>query len=426
MAMSHKLRLLFLTFAFPPLHCMASVRTANIAKQLSNIGWDVSVVTPHPSLWQSPDAPDRVAAELDHSGIRMIYTGYRWRCLSSLFVKRPCQGVGWFVGGIARRFAKQVGIDPRIGWYQEATRACSKLTPEQVDVIVVSGKPFGSFRVAQRLSQKLGRPYVLDYRDLWTGNPHSPPSQQERDACIEKRLLDGCSAVSVVSPSMARCLEQRFGVAGKVDVIPNGYAPSDFADVTPASFGHFAIVYTGTFYPPKRDIEPLMKALTRLAQIGLARPWRFHYYGAQGDYVQEAARRHGVERYVELHGMVPRHQCLEAVRGAGAAVVITSVDAHANLAERGIITGKIFEPIGLGTPVLVIAPPQSDLEAVVQTVGRGAVFPGLDVEGMAAFLARVMQGDIPESRKPETYAWPQLIGKMDAMLQRVIPHRSCY
>jgi glycosyltransferase involved in cell wall biosynthesis len=413
-------KLLFLTFAFPPLHCMASVRTVNIARQLSGIGWDVSVVTPHPSVWELADAPDRVAADLDHWGVRMIYTGYRWRCLSSIFVKRSNHGVAWFMGGIARRLAKQMGVDERIGWYQEATRACSRLTPRQVDVIMVSGKPFGSFRVAQRLSQKLGRPYVLDYRDLWTGNPHSYPSQRERHARVEKQLLDGCSAVSVVSPSMARYLEDRFGVAGKVNVIPNGYAPSDFADVAPASFGHFAIVYTGTFYPPKRDAEPLMRALSRLAEIGPARPWRFHYYGEQADHVREAARRQGVEQHVELHGVVPRRQCLAAVRGAGAAVVIASVEGTADLADRGIVTGKIFEPIGLQTPALVIAPPQSDLETVVQTAGRGAVFTGSDVEGMAAFFSRAMQGDVPESRNPETYAWPQSIGKMDDMLRRVI------
>jgi glycosyltransferase involved in cell wall biosynthesis len=393
---------------------------------LSGIGWDVSVVTPHPRFWLSADDADRVAAEMDGAGIRMIYTGYQWRCLSTIGVKRSFRGLKWFLGGICRRIAKRLRIDERIGWYSSAERACADITPEDVDVIMATGNPFGAFRVAQRLSARLGRPYVLDYRDLWTGNPkRAQPSESNCEDRVEGRLLDGCAAASVVSPSMARYLEERFGVHKKLHVIPNGYSPTDFADVKPTAFAHFAIVYAGGLYPPKRDIGPLMRVFKRLAEMRLGIPWRFHYYGSQSDYVREAARKHGAEKHVELHGAVPRCECLAALRGAGAAVVITSVADDAGLAERGIITGKIFEPIGLGTPVLVIAPPQSDVETVVQTVGRGGVFTGSDVEGMAAFLARAMQGDVPESRSPQAYGWPHLIGKMDAMLRRVIPSFSC-
>ncbi len=417
--MSRKPRVLFLAFYFPPLRCVASLRGANMANYLVRAGWEVSVVTPDPSLWQSPDDLDRVAAELDQSRVHRIYTGHRWRSLSSGFLKRSYgHGVKWFLEGILRRFGQMIGIDEMVGWYPEVERACAKLRPGDVDVIMASGSPFGAFRVARRLSLRLRCPYVLDYRDLWTGNPHARSEDRNRDERVEREVLRDCAAVSVVSPSMAGYLSDHFGVENKVHVIPNGYAPADFEGIEPTVFGHFAIVYTGVFLPPLSTADPLMRALRRLTELVPNKPLRFHYYGRSAAHVRESAKACGVEHLVEIHGVVPRRQCLAAVRGAGTAVVVISVNDDGDLADRGIITGKIFEPIGLKTPVLVIAPPGSDVERVVQTVGKGAVFSGSNVHGMAAFIVDLMHGKAPESHQPEAYAWPNLVLKLDAMLRQ--------
>ncbi len=417
--MTRKPRLLFLSFHSPPSHAVASVRTGNLAKHLSRIGWDVSVVTPHPSLWESPDDTDRAAAEMDLWDVHMIYTGHRWRCLSSGHLKRAYHhGLGWFLGGIVRRVGRAMGVDEMIGWYSEAERACAKIRPGEIDVVLATGGPFGTFRVAQRLGQRLGCPYVLDYRDLWTGNPHA--HSPERDQHLERRLLKGSAAVSVVSPSIASYLGDRFGVAEKVHIIPNGYDPDELYGIKATAFGHPAIVYAGRFLPPKSDAAPLMQVFRRLAEMEPVRQWRFHYYGPSNTHVREAAKAEGVEHIVEVHGMLPRRQCLGAVRGAVAATVVISVYDTSDLADRGIITGKLFEPIGLGTPVLVVAPPESDVEEVIETTGGGAVFRGRDVEGMAMFLVGLIRGKVPTSKRPEAYAWSSLVPRMDALLRSTI------
>ena len=67
---------------------------------------------------------------------------------------------------------------------------------------------------------------------------------------------------------------------------------------------------------------------------------------------------------------------------------------------------------------MVIAPPGSDVEEVIATVGNGAVFAGSQVDGMAEFLATLMQGVVPKSKRPEAYVWPCSIRQMDAMLRQ--------
>src|SRR6476660_703333 len=103
-----------------------------------------------------------------------------------------------------------------------------------------------------------------------------------------------------------------------------------------------------------------MTALNRIKQNNPHRPWYFHYYGEHGGYVREEALRYGLLDRVVIHGSVPRREALSAVRGAGVTVVITTVHESALPEEKGIVPGKIFETIGLGSPTLVIAPAGSN------------------------------------------------------------------
>jgi glycosyltransferase involved in cell wall biosynthesis len=419
--MNRKPRVLFLAFYFPPIHAVASVRAAKIAKHLSLAGWDVSAVTPHPSLLRLTDDADRVAAELQHWGVRLIYTGHRWRCLSSGYLKRPYGGIGWFGGAVCRWIARKMDIDETAGWFREAYRACADLDPGQVDVILATGGPWGTFAVAQKLSQRLRRPFVLDYRDPWTtSSAHDSRYQTPHWRLVESRLLAEASSAVVVSPTMGASLSEAFPILPKIEIVPNGYDPEELAGIAPYRFGHFAVVYAGKLYPPVSTATPLVAALKRFLAIMPQSDCRLHYYGGQGDHVLQQAVGHGVSQRVVVHGEVSRREALAATGGANVAAVVVSSDDHGSHGVKGILTGKIFEPVGLGVPVLLVAPPDADARGVVETAGRGRSFVASDTDGMAAYLADLAQGRVPESRQPEVYAWPNLIQKFDATLRQAI------
>jgi hypothetical protein len=52
MSVDRQPRLLFLAYYFPPVSTIACIRTWNMAAHLQELGWDITVVTPHP--WGSP------------------------------------------------------------------------------------------------------------------------------------------------------------------------------------------------------------------------------------------------------------------------------------------------------------------------------------------------------------------------------------
>lgn len=415
-------RLLFLSWNFPPLRSAGCVRTWNIVKYLKRRGWDITVVTPHPSVFRHLDIPEDIDAYLKHEGIGRILTDHQWRCLIPEHLNCWNENLGWLAGGVCRTLARRLGVDKDAGWIKAVERDCSVLTADDVDIILASGPPFGAFSLAKRFAERLGRPYVLDYRDPWTGNPHHgrlPPSAAVRR---EADALGGCAAVTIVSPSWGLALDQRFGVGAKLHILTNGYDSGEMADIKPYDFGHWAFVYAGIFYPPKRVITPFLAALKLLKEslTDSADKWYFHYYGVDEAHIRGQADRFGLVDRIVYHGRVPRQEVLSAVKGANLSVVITSVTEQETLEDKGIVTGKIFEAIGLGTPVLLIAPIGSDARSITEPAGLVKSFTGIEIQGMVSFLKDIISRNAPEPKNIDLCSWTTISKKLDVILRRCI------
>ncbi|WNM58132.1 glycosyltransferase [Candidatus Nitrospira allomarina] len=414
-----KPKVLFLAYYFPPLNAGACVRTWNIAKYLSRLGWDVTVVTPDPHLWRLGDTSEieKIKVELNKEGIKCKHTGHDWRFLSPGCLKFGNTGIKWFLGGVGRRIASKWRIEREIGWIKEAKRTCSTLGKEDVDIILASGSPFCSFGLAKWLSDKLNRPYVLDYRDPWTGNPHATYPKPQKTINEEKELLQSSAAVTIVSPSWAMDLTRRYGLKEKIHVISNGFDPDEMSQVQPTQFPHFAIVYTGDFYPPKRVITPFMEALKHLKELrGKEKgKWCLYYYGQMGEHVREEAERFGMIDEVKLQGKVHRNVALSAVAGADISIVITSIPDDVTIADKGMITCKVFESLGLRTPILLICPLGSDVAILEQCKGVRA-FQKNNIVGMASYLNQRIESQGERIEGEDSYSWVNLSKQLNDIL----------
>jgi glycosyltransferase involved in cell wall biosynthesis len=419
-------KLLFFTFAFPPSRAIGAVRCWNIARHLARRGWEVEVVTPDAVLLASPDPGIHVASRCREEKIRLRPTDCNGRLLLGGWLR-----LRWWepklLSKIARRVVSMAGIDPTIGWVSAATRACGALVPGSVDMVFVSGPPYTAFTVAAKVAQRLRVPLILDYRDLWSQNPHYRELANSKVRRQEMELLAAARGVTAVSPSMAECLRNEFRLSLPVTTITNGYDASEFETIVPEVFDDFAIVYAGRFYPPGRTAQPLIAAVAR-ANVGNSkkRPIRLHYYGPDQAHVNQLAVSLGATQWVKNHGVIPRAKVLAALKGASAAAVITTVEAKASPAEQGILTGKLFEAMGAQVPILLISPERSDASKLIHENGLGAAFSGTDVESMSAWLVRHNNTDKNSEARvgSHPFEWPQLSEKLDHFLRQFIGHED--
>lgn len=412
-------KLLFLAAPFPPSTRVGSIRAGNVAKYLAKRGWSVTVATVKPSLLGQTTFLGNRDTTLTGLSIKCLYTDHDYRFLQSGFIHSRFDEWAPSTSRLMRWGVRSLGIDLGIGWKGPLLRACEEMQASDTDIILATGSPFASFEAAEEISRKLGCPFVLDYRDLWTNNPHnnipSPSWAKKR----EERILAQSSAVFVVSPFMASVLEREFGCKNKTHVITNGFDPEELNSVPTLPLEGHSMVYTGRFYPPKRIVDPIFSALSVLnsQSSSYAKNLKFHYYGPDGNYCMKRACYFNVKHMVVTHGVVDRNVSLSAIKSADIAIVITTVGSFGSDEEKGIITGKLFEPLGLGTPILLVAPEGNDARAIVKKTGAGRSFTGDQVSEIAAFIDDFFAGTIKWTRgDPDEYSWPRIIKDLDVIL----------
>lgn len=413
-------KLLFFAYAFPPCRAIGAVRCWNMAKHLARRGWEVEVVTINPGCLAEPETGLKIEQACEAEKIRLRFTPCAGRFLSGGWLK-----LKWWqprlLAGIARRVAEFAGVDPTRAWVQAAQRACDSLRPGEVDAVFASAPPYTAFDAAANVARRLRAPLILDYRDLWSQNPHYGKFAKEKIRRHEAALLALARGATAVAPSMAECLRLGFDPGVPVSVVTNGFDAEEFAGVAPGSFDDFAVVYAGRFYPPARSAEPLISAVTQANQLRTGgRPIRLHYFGPDCRHLEMLSAAYGAQAWVKNHGNVARSQVLAALKGADIAAVITTVEAGATLAERGILTGKLFEAIGAGAPVLLISPHDSDAWRLVTEHGLGEAFAGTDSVSMARHLARQASALAANrlARAGEMFSWPRLAEKLDVFLRQ--------
>ena len=410
--------LLLVAYHFPPCNTIGSYRPYYMAKHLSKLGWRVIVITPDPKLWNYIE-PFYEALDLEEAAdIKLIKTGHLLRGLNPSHLKTQRFPGAHLIFGCMRVIVRKLFIDRSIGWYHPALRACRGLETENIDLILATGPPIISYIIAQKLSQRLNCPYVIDYRDLWTENPMTINREPAWTKRQEQRVFDRAKGVTIISDSLGMVLSDRFGQADKIRVIHNGFDADDFERIGKTQFDEFAIVYTGRFFPPTREIAPFFLSLQKAAESSdkLAKNIKFHYYGSDGEYVDREAARLGAGSFLVNHGSVTRDEALAAVRGADLSLVVVNVLDKLSLADRGVVTGKLYESLGIGTPILLIDSPDSDAARIVTETRCGWVFPASETDELANFLITQLTSSTDLKCNKERFAWNNLAKELDSFL----------
>jgi glycosyltransferase involved in cell wall biosynthesis len=385
-----------LSYEFPPSGGGGVQRIAKFARDLRSFGWEPVVI----SAEHVPGRPwDETLVE-DVEGIPVTRLPHRNTMYA---VARPLVAVKGLLrrrGGAGPTTGSGAGVGAAIGmplstrivrwacipdearrWARSVVRHV-RASGEAYDVVLASGPPHSTLVAGRECAEALGIPLVADMRDAWATNPHflqPTPLHRALALAAERRVCESTAIVTAVSSDIVREAE-RLG-ARRAVVIPNGYDALEMPTLAGTVGMPLVLAFMGRFYTGS-DPTPLLDALRSvLAQVDPG-DIRFEVVGESAPAVQEAVRVRDLESKVRFHGYLPHREALAVIAAADVGVVVIADVPGA----RSVYSGKLFEYLGMGLPVLLIGPVDGAAADLVRSTGAGRVVSHSDVNGIAQAL----------------------------------------
>jgi glycosyltransferase involved in cell wall biosynthesis len=355
-------KVLAVAYHYPPVGGGGVFRTLKFTKYLSQFGFRPYVLTVKNSMY-TPKDPSLVRdIPPDVEIIATFSFEHRLLRASRLLNISP----EWF-------FIP----DTNVGWLPFAIRAGRKIIPqENIDVIYVTAPIWTSLLIGYLLKKKTKKPLVVDFRDPWTINPyHKSPTKLHAkiDNCLERRVMTIADYVITVSqPYKRRLIEKYPFLKNKTEVIMNGFDPDDFKYLKRQSFqGKLKIVHTGSLYS-LRSPKNFLFALHELFQEkpALRKEIEVQFIGNYGKEAPMIVNNLGLNDSVKCIRYMSHKKCLELLVNSH---ILLLIIASEGTKTSGIVTGKLFEYLFSGRPILAIASKENIAASIVQSANAGLV-----------------------------------------------------
>lgn len=438
------MRILLITTYFYPQNRIPVLRVGQWAKYWAMQGHEVTVLT---TLKHSFLGPFGLSPTL-HENIEVIEVPFVPEWLRKRLEGRgPVRGQpsgassGQRLRHRVRRLRGHIGslVDIHDLWTAPARRKGLELMAQKpYDAIISSFSPPAVHMVASYL--KARHPATLwlaDFRDLWADNHITSAKGVLRhiEHLLEARSIrNKADALITVSEPLAESLRQRYPKQ-PVWVMENGFDPEEFPGwhqrLTPApsAGGMLRICYAGTLYPERRDPTPLLLAINQLIDHGVLTRDRvtIDFYGENEKELTTIlercnGNRHGI---VHAHGFVSRRDSLAAQARSSLLLLLESREP----AARGVLTGKLFEYLVSGIPILAVGIDVNNAAgALLHSTGTGRC--AVSTNEIAGLLEQSLRSGRFEFYRPRTeliaeYARDRQAGHIVWQLERLREAAPC-
>ena len=381
--MASRLRVLLISFYFPPAGGGGVRRPLKLAQQLPSFGIEMHVLAPGDPKWIHRDE-DAVLPE-DAVVWRAGYHGPRGR--------RPAEEIYGLRGidRLQRHLAllprRLVVPDENAPWVLTAApRAIQIVREAEIDLVVTTSPPNSIHAIGALVSRVTGVPWVADLRDSIVAKPdrrierRTVRVKERTQVTVARLVAKRAAAVTAVTHKIAdetKALNSRL----HVEVIPNGADFDDYDGIPFRGSTSFRITHTGSFFAA-RDPRPFLTALGRADPDVVA---RFVGDFRSSDY--DWAVKNGVADRLQLIPFVSHRQALELQRDSEALLLLLP-----DVGERGrdVPSGKIFEYLASRRPILAVVPPEGSAAELIREANAGVVAAPDDVDAIADAIASLV------------------------------------
>ena len=286
--------------------------------------------------------------------------------------------------------------DASVTWNVTAVPAAVRIARrEGIDVVLTTSPPGSVHFVGAAVQRLTDARWIADLRDPLVANPHrrddttaarARQAANEQVARLVARQADAISCVSEAIADEMRGLDPR----GLVRVIGNGCDFDDFAGLQYTPAARFRITHTGSFFG-KRDPRPFLRAFHEADLDAVVR-----FVGDFRSSDREWADSLALGDRLQLVDYLPRAESLRMQRDSEALLLLVP-DAGGR--GKGVLSGKVYEYLAAGRPILAVVPPDGAAAELVRETGAGVVAAPEDVEGIRDALlelhSRYADGGLP-------------------------------
>jgi glycosyltransferase involved in cell wall biosynthesis len=273
--------------------------------------------------------------------------------------------------------------DASVTWNLTAIPAAIRIARrEGIDAVITTSPPGSVHFVGAAVKRATGAVWLADARDPLVANQHrradstATRAKQAANEQLGKLVARYADGVSTVSDAIADEMRE-LGVQGIVRTIANGCDFDDFAGLEYEPGERFRITHAGSFFG-KRDPRPFLQALHDSELDVLAR-----FVGDFRTADQEWAEALGLGDRLQLLGYRSRSEALRLQRDSEALLLLVP---EADGRGKGVLSGKVFEYLAAGRPILALVPPDGAAAALIRETGTGVVVSPDDVAAIRGAL----------------------------------------
>lgn len=353
-------KVLFIAYNFPPCGGPGVQRSLKYVKYLEGTNWQPIVFTTYEDSYPV----------LDFSLLKDIPEGtliYRTKTYDInkyrlYFVKL---GLGKFHALLNTLLALP---DSAIFWALFSRYKIKRIIQEhEPDIIYTSSGPYSSHLLGLWIKIKYNIPWVADFRDAWSLNQFVKylPLYRKFNSILEKKVLDNADSVVCVSEVDCRNFSILANNSDKVEVIHNGFDHDNFPNfgkIVNFKSDKFTILYTGNFSSTRKP-DNFINAIRKLIDENKI----------DERLIEVIFAGSSLDRFLPDYPFIDNvgyieHSNLENLRNKSHLLLLLQ---DSSISTIGDYSGKIFEYIASGIPILAITNPNSVVVNLVNSTKTG-------------------------------------------------------
>ncbi|MEZ4908868.1 MAG: hypothetical protein R2771_14795 [Saprospiraceae bacterium] len=250
-------------------------------------------------------------------------------------------------------------------------RSIRLIKQNKINYIYSSFRPFSDHFISFIL--KLIFPkliWIADFRDLPIDNLRNNVFCPKLHRVIYKRIYSKANFSITVSEGLAKSLQT---IVPNIEVFQNGIY-NLFESPNISKFNKFTISYTGSLYPNYSNPVPILESIKELIDSDKIDIQYFQLVYCGKDYLlwQEYIEKYNLQNISLIKNEITLQESIEIQSKSHINLILS----WASKQQKGVITGKFFEYLNTGNPILCIINGEKDqeLEKIYTDLKIGKIF----------------------------------------------------